>query len=260
MLKALFGQAVDIELVILRRESRSLMLSRYHQWQKTEDRTESFTDAFIHGEYHQSYVCSYTSLKCLRGLSDAFGASHVHVFSYEGLIAAGKELSVALCDVFSNSTGCYAEPSKDESRYNPNTSLSHEVYSAATILNHFKTITGCRFPGQGTHALGPHVLPEFMEALEKAGVRKFCYPLSHMPSVECDSCFFDAVLGADETISEINHYYFHEGAAYLAASTPREVCDYKESTIYESAETFNAIAKATIRLADSCTGYDGTQL
>ena len=262
MLKALFGQAVDIELVILRRESRSLMLSRYHQWHKMADHTESFTDAYIHGEdlAGWSFVCSYTSLECLRGLSDAFGASHVHLFSYEGLIAAGKELSVALCDVFSNSTGCYAEPSKDESRYKPNVSQSHEVYSAATILNHFKTITGCRFPGQGTNALGPHVLPEFMEALEKAGVRKPCYPLSHIPALECDSCFFDAILGEDESISEINRYYFHEGAAYLAASTPCEVCDYKESTIYESAETFNAIAKATRRLADSCTGYDGTQL
>ena len=251
--KALFGHSVDIELVILRRESKSLMLSRYHQWHKFSDTSQSVTDTFMHGD-DKAFVCSYTSLECLRGLSEMFGAEHVHVFSYEGLLAAGKELAEALCDVFSNSAGCYAAPSKDSSRYKPNESQPHEVYSAATILNHFKTITGCRYPGEGTFALGRKVMPKFMEALEKAGVRKFCYPLSHIPSVECDSCFFDAVLGSDETISKMNHYYFHEGAAYVAAST-HEVCEYKESSIYESAEKFAAVAKVTKKLADSCTKY-----
>ena len=252
-IKAVFGRAFDVEVVILRRESKSLILSRYHQWHKDMQHTVTFTETLLaKGGKHQHF-CSYTSLKCLQGLGHAFGPEKVHVVSYEGLLATGKELAEVVCDVFSASTGCYAAPSKDHGVYRANRSPSHLTYSAAAIFNHFKIIAGCQFP-----KFNEKDLEFFTEALDKASVPKSCYPLSWISSIDCDTCFHEAMLGNDVTISGMHNYHFMEGAAYIASSDA-EVCEYRESAIFkEPRTTFDAVVGAMKRIASSCYGPSTT--
>ena len=253
-IKAVFGRSFDVEVVLMRRDSKSLFLSRYHQWHKnTQSHVTAFAETLMRGDNRQGF-CSYTGLECLQDLGHVFGPEKVHVVSYEGLLAVGKEFAEVVCDVFSASSGCYAAPSKDDEAYHPNKSSSHLAYSAATIFNHFKMITGCSEP-----KVNDRDLDFFIGALDKANVPKSCYPIARIPSIDCDTCFQEAILNNNVTIAGIKRYYFLEGAAYIASSDA-EVCEYLESAIFENPRTYEAVAAATIELSSSCSRRKGQQL
>ena len=253
-IKAVFGRSLDVEVVLMRRDSKSLLLSRYHSWHKNMQHVTAFVETLMKGDNRQGF-CSYTNLECLQGLGHVFGPEKVHVVSYEGLLAVGKELAEVVCDVFSASSGCYAAPSKDHEFYHPNKSPPHLAYSAATIFNKFKIITGCSEP-----KVNDRDLDSFIGALDKANVPQSCYPIARTPSIDCDKCFQEAILNNDVTIAGIKRYYFPEGAAYIASSDAK-VCMYVESAIFENPRTYEAVAAATIELSSSCSiRYQGQQL
>lgn len=187
----------DVHVLAVRRDSSSLTLSRFHGTNK-QRLIISMQDEIE--RRRRQFPCAMLTLECVRWLSDVFGPSKVHIFSYEGMVAAGRTLSEAVCDIFSTK-GC--SRGQQKLRSHANKSPSHMMYSVAGLLKRLsQSAVACT-----TQQLGPTRIPRhFIKLLETAAGGRKCLPVSsEIPPLDCDDCFRLALLSGDVPV---NAYFF----------------------------------------------------
>ena len=237
-LRDMFAHAFQIKVLIVRRDPRSLIASRYRQEHKSRAVVSSLAREMVWGypmeRLYDNFApftstCTYVTAECLQTLSGVFGTEHVHVLSYEGMGAAGESLASAVCGLFSSST-CYTSAAVNgnhEQHQAANVSPGHLLYSAAEILNRMNRILGC--PGTYMVKRGHdiQVLFRFKQLLVDVGVQTTCMELTNMPPViECPECFREALAGGK--IMAQAHFFDDPSAAFTPVG---EVCEFMDTSL-----------------------------
>ena len=211
-LRRMFEPEFQVEVLVVRRDSRSLLLSRYRESHRYKPVTSNLTEALPQLR-QRAGLCSFAGRECLRALADAFGGDHVHVVSYEGLRAAKTGLFDESCRLLSRPpSGCFQRPQKTTSGpyYK---SEPYARYSAAVIFNRLAAELRCSGPNSRPPASvsqGSKLVDAFMGDLKRAGVEKLCRPLADVlaPVEACEErCVAEAI--ADGSLPVRGYMFSH---------------------------------------------------